>query len=232
MRIAVLWTHLSGYLNACLRELARINNVELFVAHYVPSEDSPFHKEQFSWFANRYEYEIRANKRILLHKLTEYQPDVLYVCSWHIPEYRFILGKFSGKAFRVLFMDNPWMGTAKQWLGVISSRWYLHSLYDAVFLPGEPQATFAKKLGFRERFILRGGNCCDHLTFAAVYKRRLRESSIMPKTFIYVGRLSEEKGVDVLAKAYLKYRSLMSNSWPLMCCGTGKLVKMLRESAG
>ena len=44
-------------------------------------------------------------------------------------------------------MDNQWHGTLKQRMGVVSSRWYLHPLYDAVFLPGERQACFARAAG-------------------------------------------------------------------------------------
>jgi len=232
MKIAVMWTHLSGYLNACLRELASIKNVELFVAHQAFSEDAPFDNDQFSWIANRYEYQIRADRQLLLSKLTEFRPDVLLVTSWHIPEYRFILGKFSSKTFRVLAMDNPWRGTSKQWLGIISFRCYLYTLYNAVFLPGEPQAIFARKMGFRERCILRGLYCCDHSRFAAVYKERSQNRGNIPGSFIYVGRFSKEKGLDILVEAYQKYQISVRRPWPLICRGTGNYAKVLEHISG
>ncbi len=232
MKIAVLWTYLSGYLNACLRELTYITNVELFVAHQFFYKDSPFDKKQFSWIANRYEYQIHADKRLLLSKLKEFRPDILLVTSWHMSEYRFILKKFSGKAFRVLAMDNPWRGTLKQWLGVISFKSYLHRLYDAVFLPGERQALFAERLGFKEPCVLRGLYCCDHSSFAAVYKKRSQNYLIMPKAFIYAGRFSEEKGIDILINAYLQYRSSINKPLSLICCGTEELTPTLEGISG
>ena len=232
VRIAVLWSHLSGYMNACLRELEHIDNVEIFVGHYTPSVDSPFEREQFSWIANRYEYEACADKSVLLSRLIEFSPDVFLVTSWHIPEYRFILKKFSGKAVKVLAMDNPWRGTLKQWLGIVSSRWYLQPLYDAVFLPGERQAQFAKKLGFTEKQILRGLYCCDQEKYAVSYQEREQSRKEMPTAFIYVGRLSLEKGIETLKKGYQYYRDLSKRPWPLICCGTGPLEHLLQDVDG
>ena len=47
MRIAVLWTGLSGYLDACLRGLATGPGVEVLVAHQAAGEDAPFEAGQF-----------------------------------------------------------------------------------------------------------------------------------------------------------------------------------------
>ena len=41
--------HLSGYLNACLKELASREGVELFVCHQVPDEAATFNSDPFSW---------------------------------------------------------------------------------------------------------------------------------------------------------------------------------------
>lgn len=232
MRVAILWTHLSGYLNACLRELARIEDVELFVAHFSPSEEAPFDENLFSWLANRYSYETSPDRETLFKKVSEFQPDVLYVCSWHIPEYRYIARKFSGKVFRCFFMDNPWRSTFKQWIGVLTSKWYLHPLFDAVLLPGERQVVFAKKLGFKESQILRGMYSCDHPRFAAIFDNRIRDHSLLPNAFIYIGRFSEEKGLDVLARAYTIYRSKTSDPWPLQCYGAGRLRNFLEGLQG
>jgi len=232
MRIATLWTHLSGYLNACLRELARIEGVELFVAHMTRSEDAPFEENQFSWLASRYGYDRSPDKKTLLSRLTEFQPEVLLVSSWHISAYRFVLRKLRGKAIRVLAMDNQWRGRWKQWLGVLNSPWYLHALYDAVFLPGERQVVFAKKLGFSERQIVRGLYSCDHEKFAAVHKMKAQRGLPPPEAFIYVGRFTKEKGIQVLAEAYLEYRSKTADPWTLDCCGTGPLRKLLEGVEG
>jgi glycosyltransferase involved in cell wall biosynthesis len=234
MRIAVLWAGLSGYLNACLRELAALHGVELFLAHFVKSKEAPYEDKIFNWVNNRYEISYEDKKKIkgeLLKRLMAFGPDAILVSSWHIQAYRYVLRKLAGGPVRILCMDNPWRGTIKQYLGVINSSWYLLPLYDAVFVPGERQAVFAKKLSFKEANILYGLLSCDHSSFASVYLNRL-ETKVLPRVFIYVGRFSREKGVGVLAQAYREYRDRVRDPWPLICCGAGELETALSTLEG
>jgi len=188
----------------------------------------------FSWVKNKYEFSYGDNQKIkkeLLEKLAAFRPDAILVSSWHIPAYRFVLKKLAGGAVRILCMDNPWRGTLKQYLGVISSPWHLLPLYDAVFLPGERQAVLAKKLGFKEANILYGLYSCDHPHFASVYHHRI-ETKVLPRAFIYVGRFRQEKGIGILARAYRKYRAEVPDPWPLICCGAGELETALISLEG
>lgn len=232
MRIAVLWTRLSGYMNACLRVLAEIPGTDLFVSYQAPSDQSPFTEALFSWIPSRYRYESEPDKAVLLERLRQFHPDVLLVSSWHIPAYRFMLRRFSAGPVRVLCMDNPWLGTAKQWLGVFMARWYLHPLYDAVFLPGERQAVFARKLGFCGGRIWRGLYSCDHPSFATVYRQHRHDRGGARKAFIYVGRLSKEKGIDALVDGYQLYRKETEKPWPLIILGEGPLHPILEGIPG
>ena len=222
MRIAILWTELSGYFDACLRALAALPNVKLLVAHRTPSDMAPFDEAGFAWISDRYSYEPSPNASTLLQRLERFDPDVLLVSSWHIPAYRKVLRRFSGRTPRILAMDNQWLGTPKQWLGVLTARWYLHPLYDAAFVPGERQATFAHNLGFQGNQIWRGLYSCDHEAYSALFRQR-SETSRPPKAFLFVGRLSSEKGVDTLLQGYRRYRAETSDPWPLIVCGKGPL---------
>ncbi len=84
MKIAILWTHLSGYLNVCLKELSKINDVQLFVSNFVAKNDAPFKNEQFSWFIDHQEWQDRVDKLLLENALSEFKPDVILVAGWHI----------------------------------------------------------------------------------------------------------------------------------------------------
>ncbi|MDP3972823.1 MAG: hypothetical protein Q8P61_07950, partial [Candidatus Nanopelagicales bacterium] len=68
MRVAVLWTRLSGYLNACLRELATRPSIDLMVVHQAAGEDAPFDDDQFSWMTLRIEYVSRPDRDGLLEQ--------------------------------------------------------------------------------------------------------------------------------------------------------------------
>ena len=222
MRVAVFWTRLSGYLNACLKELASRPGVELLVAHETADNDAPFDASQFSWIESgaRFEYAVRPDRYALLEQTRRFAPDVLLVNSWHIGEFRHILQHLRPLPLRVLCMDNQWRGTWKQRLGVIGSPWYVRRLYDAAFLPGERQACFARRLGFSDDRIWQGLLCPDAATFVTEAGKPV---SLLPRVFGYLGRLCPEKGIQDLLRAYEIYRASTSDPWDLRIAGAGPL---------
>jgi glycosyltransferase involved in cell wall biosynthesis len=231
MKIAVLWTKPSGYLNSCLRALAALQGVELFVAYQAPTSDAPFANEQFSWFPKSYRYSAAPDAIELLPLLRSFGPDVL-ISSWHLAGYRAACREFRNRAVRVCCMDHQWEGTPKQWLGVATSPVFVQRLFDAAFVAGERQSTFAQKLGFNQDQIWRGLYSCDHAAFTAAYEGRLLRKSPLPRSFLYVGRLSPEKGIDSLLDAYRRYQAERSAPWPLAVAGEGALRGELENVAG
>ena len=232
MKIAILWSHLSGYLNACLHALADNHDAALFVSYQTESDEAPFDATEFAWLTHHYRFAEAPDGPELLRQLQRFQPDVLLVGSWHVDGYRHVLKHFRGRAVRILFMDNQWLGTLKQRLGSIVAPWYIQPLYEAVFLPGERQAVFAKKLGFHDRNIIRGGYTCDHTRFAAVRKQRTTRSDGYPPAFMYAGRFTEKKGIRTLIQAYERYRSEVTDPFDLLCCGEGDLRSKLEKVKG
>jgi glycosyltransferase involved in cell wall biosynthesis len=222
VRVAVLWTRLSGYLNACLRELAARPGVELLVAYQSAGEDAPFDASQFSWMVSRlrFEYADRPDRYALFEQTRRFSADVLLVNSWHIAEFRYVLERLRPRPLRVLCMDNQWRGTWKQRLGVIASPWYVRRLYDAAFLPGERQACFARRLGFPDDSIWQGSLCPDAATLVGEEGQPL---SPLPRAFGYLGRLSSEKGIQDLLRAYEIYRASSADPWTLHVAGAGPL---------
>src|SRR5207245_660297 len=114
----------------------------------------------------------------------------------------------------------------RQWLGALTAQWYLHPLYDAVFLPGERQAMFARRLGFHEDQIWRGLYTCDHRRFAEA------ATDVDRRAFVYVGRLCREKGIDTLIEGYRLYRAAARDPWPLIVSGEGLLRGMFEGVRG
>src|SRR5260370_17798585 len=166
MRIAILWPALSGYLNACLHALAQLPDTEIFVSYCRPSSDTPFDEEQFGWLHSSYFYQGEPDGAVLSQRLEAFRPDLMLVNSWHIAGYRHVLRHTAPHVPRVLAMDNNWLGTLKQWLGVVVAPVYIHRLYDFVLLPGERQAVFARRLGVRDSQIWDGLYVCDHAMFS------------------------------------------------------------------
>lgn len=228
MRVAVLWPQLSGYINACLKELAARPGVELLVAHAAPGGEAPFDDAEFGWIPERINLASRPDRAELLRRVERFDPDVILVVSWHVPAFRYVLRRLSHRTLRVLCMDNQWHGTLKQRLGVLGSRWYLRPLYDAVFLPGERQACFAQRLGFPSDRIWRGLYCPDYESFA----RASAAASARTASFGYLGRLTASKGITDLLEAYERYRSATADPWDLVVAGAGPLAGTVASHAG
>ena len=232
MRIAILWCGLSGYLNACLKEIASREGVELFVAHQFPVQQAPFNDNQFDWSRNRLVWESSAAYAPLALRLRAFDPEALVICGWHVPAYRRAARELAKRCWRVLAFDNPWEATLRQRLGALVAPWYVRPLADAAWIPGERQAVFARRLGFEQRAIIWGSLSCDQPAIETVHFSRLAEGRAVPRSFLFVGEFASHKGVDQLVKAYELYREKSIDPWPLVCCGAGPLGSLLEGRPG
>jgi glycosyltransferase involved in cell wall biosynthesis len=129
-------------------------------------------------------------------------------------------------------MDNPWLGTGRQRAGAWISPFFVKPLADVVWLPGERQATFARKLGFPQSAIMRGFYSCDQPGFEVLHSSRIERGETLPHRFAFLGRMVADKGIDILVEAYASYRKQSFDPWPLVCCGSGPLRSLLENQAG
>jgi glycosyltransferase involved in cell wall biosynthesis len=217
-RVAVLWARLSGYLHACLRELAD-QGVDLLVVHQQAATDAPFDPEAISAGFRSVQWADAPDAAAIGALLDEHDPDVILASSWNFPAYRTVCRAREGRTLRIFGMDNQWLGTPKQWLGVATARWVLRPTYDGAFLCDERQAAFAARLGFPAERLVWGLYAGDQPLFAQVAARRGAE--LPPRQFLFVGRLVPEKGIDVLVDAYRRYRAEVDEPWSLGIAGTG-----------
>ncbi len=151
MRVAVLWTSLSGYMNACLKELASRPGVDLFVGHSRIDSDAPYDEELFGWMKRRLTWRDEGDFERLQAALIEFDPEVVVVAGWHVPLYRRIMKSLDGRCARLMTMDNRWTGSLRQRLGALVSSHHVLPLADAAWVPGHHQFNFARKIGFPVR---------------------------------------------------------------------------------
>jgi glycosyltransferase involved in cell wall biosynthesis len=232
MRVAFLWNGISGYHNACLKELASRPGTELFVCHEPATVSAPYDETQFAWMRKRVVWNRQSDLVALQKELHEFEPHILIFASWNKPFYRSVAKSFAGKTWRVMGMDNCWRGTLKQRLGTLAASYYVRPLSDAVWLPGERQAIFARKLGFEPSVIIRGSLSCDQRPIAEAYIERTKKQQPLPHAFLYVGRFAPEKGLSTLMNAYAAYRKASADPWPLICCGAGSTGSILNGREG
>ena len=93
-------------------------------------------------------------------------------------------------------------------------------------MPGESSARYARWLGFgSDRPIYKGLYATDLERFSKL--KSIRRSN----SFLYVGRYAREKGIDVLANAYVIYCNSVHHPWPLDCVGAGAEGRVLHRLA-
>jgi glycosyltransferase involved in cell wall biosynthesis len=226
VRVAVLWTKLSGYISSSLRSL-QAKGAALLVVNEAAAADAPFDEAEFGWIEQRHQSVGRPGPAGVMELLEAFQPDVI-LSTWHIPAYQRACVRFRGRAVRVGCADNQWRGGLKQQLGRLTAPIYLHRFYDAMFVTGERQAAWARKMGYAEDRIWRGLYTCDVDAFAKSPAKLSRPD----KRFLYTGRLSKEKGIDILLRSYELYRRDCRDPWPLVIAGDGPLRPEVQGTPG
>ena len=215
LKIAYLQSAPSGHTDSCLRSLVGRGDVSLFLSLPPASRDAPYDRSRVPADVI-HDISSFDRDRNLERSLRDFEPDVLMVVSWHQSNYRWCL-RGNKNAVRVLCMDNQWMATPKQRLGVLTSPLHVKRYYDAAFLPGLRQRDFARRLGFPADRIFEGLNSADPELFNLQGSLCERDR----RNFLFVGRLVVEKGIDVLVEGYGRYRARVDDPWGLLVAGTG-----------
>jgi glycosyltransferase involved in cell wall biosynthesis len=129
----------------------------------------------------------------------------------------------------ILAMDTPWKGTLRQRFARLKIGRFIDRL-DAIFVAGQRGATFARHLRMPPERIFAGMLSFDYPLFEPALARRA--ASPWPRRFIFMGRYSPEKALDVMAAAYERYRASVADPWPLACYGSGSMQHQLEHRQG
>lgn len=242
MRIALLVNGMTGYLDAEFRALHRAGH-ELFVATPGRPEvavgamhDTAFERFEVADVAATYlAWPSEPDAADLVRRVQEFAPDAILVWSWNFSDaYRAVLRAADPAVVRGLVMDNLWRAAPKQWLGRLTHRWYLRPVFDVAVVPSDRTEFYARRLGFSAADVIRGSISADTDLFAA--PPRDGAALAAAARFLYVGRLVDHKGADLLAEAYARYRDLAAargvEPWALAVAGIGPLRPLLARIEG
>jgi|694.fasta_scaffold00840_48 glycosyltransferase involved in cell wall biosynthesis len=219
--ILVLWSHHSGYLHGCLQELSR--HADVIAVFFEPAEEAPFSKDYFSDANYSIVWINRASNKIadlIAAKLVFFRADLCLCSGWHHHFYlHYLSSSLKDECIRVLCFDWQWTPIFRNYLKALYGSLYRSKLFHACFVPGERQFQFAKRVGFRARYIYQGlysasPNSSQWISWG---ERRNR--------IVFIGRLVESKGCAQLAAAWnkLQANNLASSSWSLDIFGVGPL---------
>lgn len=234
MTVIFFWTGVTGYMAACWRALAAMPGIKLKLFIEVKRNGSTDyrHAEVLAGLDYDLRFEEESLDRAALRrKVQDLRPDVLVVLGWRCKMCRFVATDRSfGRIPKLFAFDMTFAFTLRKLLARIALRPYLRRFAGAV-VTGERSAFYARYLGFRESQLERGLIGIDTALFAAAREARARLPSY-PRQFIFVGRYTPEKRLDVLVKAYRLYRSRVRDPWGLTCCGMGPQGALLKGQEG
>jgi glycosyltransferase involved in cell wall biosynthesis len=231
-KVVVCWSDISGYMAACWRSLANLPEVELFVIAFQAQTQTVFSDELMKGIPCRLlNLQERDERRLIEQLISEKKPDVLIVCGWFHPPYRQIAFSWQCQNIKfIMCMDTPWWGSWKQYLTPVLLRSYLQRMAYVV-VNGERSWQYARRLGIPAKNISSLGMCgVDYQNLSPLLQKR--EKSSWPRSFLFVGRYSQEKGIDTLVTAYQQYRRQVEDPWTLICCGKGELETKLQSQPG
>lgn len=221
-KVVFCWSNISGYMAACWQALQLEPNLAFHVLALGGSRETNFDNELMSGLSWR---SLTADEQDSPSKILQYveaqKPDVIFLSGWLNRGYMELVNAPAlAKTKFVLCMDTPWKGTYRQKFSPWILRWFLKRI-DVAFVPGERAWLYARKLGFGSDRIIKGLYGVDHANLSKVLERR--KVLDWPKRFLFVGRLHEQKGLDLLLQAYDAYRKAVSEPWGLDVAGMGSL---------
>ncbi|CAN5464958.1 hypothetical protein BH11BAC2_BH11BAC2_18380 [soil metagenome] len=221
-KVLILYFELAGYVVACLERLAAKYEVEIHLIRYPVQAVAPFN---FNLGGNITVYERRDFSDQQLIELTEkINPDLVYCCGWSDKGYVSVCRGLKKRIPILLAFDNPWLGTLKQRIASIAGPLYLPSIFTHCWVPGEPNAVYARKLGFKGNRLFTGMYSADVQLFENYYQQIIpKKKEKFPHRFLYVGRYTALKGFTEMLEAFTGIPDNDLKDWELWCLGKGEL---------
>ncbi len=219
-RVVIFFAELSDYVLNVFEYWTDKSDVELYIFRTaINQKEAPFefslNNSNIHCF-NREEFTHNS----LLTKVDSIDPQMVICAGWGDKAYLGVTSKFSGKVSTVLLFDNQWLGTIKQYSATLISRFTIKKIFDYVWVPGEPQREYAKRLGFEDSKIFDGFYVANRSNFDVNIINPKKKFS---KRFIFLGRYIEKKGIVDLWQAFIEIQEETPNDWELWCIGTGEL---------
>jgi glycosyltransferase involved in cell wall biosynthesis len=234
VKVVICWTHISGYMAACWRALASRGEVDFRVIGF---------KSNVSGLDIKFQDDVVAGLDVRLMspdeiddpdfvraQVVQHDPDIVVLPGWAYRSFRKLVEAPELRRARfVMTMDTPYQGSLRQTLGRYKIAGYLGHI-DRVIVPGERAWQLARYLGVSEEKIRRGQYGVDYTTLAPLIEQRRSQPGGWPRRFLFTGRYTEEKGLDILLRAYRAYRDSVNDPWALTCCGTGNLESLFGDA--
>ncbi len=231
MTILYLYSELAAYNFPVFRELVASYDAHIHVVHWEPHRLRPVQRPAIDHV--HYYNRSSLTERAIVDLAESISPNITYVSGWMDKGYLPAAKRLKEKGVPVVIgFDDQWRGTLRQWVGSALFRIYLARFFSHAWVAGPRQYEYARRLGFKHQDIIFGLLTCDSDLFEVAGACMSQRKMIFPKSFLYVGRFIPVKGVDLLVKAFEKYRDEFRGDWRMICVGSGDLGPLLSGQAG
>ena len=224
IKIVYLYSEYMGYTASTVNKLVEYG-AEVHIVHL----PTPYKPEKKS---NVYYYQ-RENLgfddiQILLKDIN---PLITVVSGWEDNTYlKCAKNLIRNHKIVVLGIDNIWHNTIRQkiasYLGMIG---YFKKFFSNAWVAGPYQYQYAREIGFRKDEIIYDLYSCDISQFDKARKSREKKIGVnnYPYKFLFVGRLEDIKGIDLLLKSWTSIKD--KNNWELHIIGNGSMKTKLES---
>jgi glycosyltransferase involved in cell wall biosynthesis len=231
MKILYLYSEVMGYNVAVFEQLVLQYGATVDVVHWNNNKLTPYVAPDMTGV--QYHERSRFNTKQLIEFSLKLQPDLVYISGWMDAGYLKAVAQLKAIDVPIVVgFDTQWTGSLRQRLGAQLLRWHYKSKYFSyALIPGPLQFAYATRIGFKQTEILYpllSGNTSVFSTATQVLSFAKKRD--YPKRFLYVGRFTESKGVDILLAAFQIYKSRYQGAWGLTLVGAGPLLAAINAA--
>jgi glycosyltransferase involved in cell wall biosynthesis len=234
MKVLYLYTEVMGYNIPIFEQLVQRYGATVDVVHWDQNKKTPY-VPSANTQSIRFHPRSKFTPTSLCDFTTALHPDLVYTSGWQDKGYRTSLQKLKLAGVPIVMgLDSQWNNSLRQQLGSkLIKHLYKSRYFSYAWVPGPLQYECAVRFGFEHDEIvsnLLAGN--THIFSKAASALEQEKSDRYPKQFLYVGRFTESKGIDILIDAFKLYRQGSPTGWGLTCVGNGPLEHMLQQQSG
>jgi glycosyltransferase involved in cell wall biosynthesis len=234
MKVLYLYTEVMGYNIPIFEQLVKRYGASVDVVHWDQNKNTPYVPKASAQGVRFHSRSIFTSKT-LCDFVTTLCPDLVYTSGWQDKGYRPALQKLKASGVPIVMgLDSKWTGSLRQHLGAKALKHFFKERYFSyAWVPGPLQYECAARLGFAQTEIishLLTGN--TQIFDSAASALEQEKAQAYPKQFLYVGRFTESKGIDLLIQAFKRYQQDYAGTWGLTCIGNGPLEAQLKAQAG
>ena len=216
MRILFAWTGVASYMADCWRSLQRSSGVELRVVVEAADSGKAFAAEKTLAGLDYVLVEkAGADERWKDVLRGGWRPDVVFAGGWRSLTTRKVVAALQGVP-KVFCLDMPWRWLPRCFAARFALRGFMRN-FSAVFVPGRLSAKYARWLGFPERRVF---NCLYAVDQSRLCSAVAAVGKGGRRGFLFAGRFSPEKRVDLVEAAYARYRQI-GGTWGIDYYGQG-----------